>query len=57
MANRLRKRPEGSNRGEFGEDGQRGPMNLLTAERQFDAPKEVKTGAALMKVTFSFGYQ
>ena len=33
MTQRWKKRPEGSNWGEFGDDDQRGRMNLLTAER------------------------
>src|SRR5688572_9664244 len=44
MAKRWQKRPEGSNWGEFGEDDQRGRLNLLTAERRLRALKEVKTG-------------
>jgi kynurenine formamidase len=44
MAKRWKQRPEGSNWGEFGEDDQRGRMNLLTPERRLDALKEVKAG-------------
>ena len=45
MSRRWKNRPQGSNWGEFGEDDQRGRMNLLTAERRLAALKEVKTGA------------
>lgn len=44
MSKRWKNRPDGSNWGEFGEDDQRGRMNLLTAERRLAALKEVKTG-------------
>jgi len=44
MAKRWKHRPEGSNWGEFGEDDQRGRMNLLTPERRLAALAEVKTG-------------
>lgn len=44
MAKRWKERPEGSNWGEFGEDDQRGRMNLLTPERRLAALKEVKAG-------------
>jgi kynurenine formamidase len=44
MTKRWKRRPEGSNWGEFGEDDQRGRMNLLTPERRLAALKEVKTG-------------
>ena len=44
MSKRWRNRPEGSNWGEFGDDDQRGRMNLLTAERRLRALQEVKTG-------------
>lgn len=44
MSKRWQKRPEGSNWGDFGEDDQRGRMNLLTDERRLRALKEVKTG-------------
>ena len=44
MNKRWKNRPEGSNWGEFGEDDQRGRMNLITAERRLAALKEVKTG-------------
>jgi len=44
MTKRWKNRPEGSNWGEFGEDDQRGRMNLLTAERRLRALQEVKTG-------------
>jgi kynurenine formamidase len=44
MSKRWKKRPEGSNWGEFGEDDQCGRMNLLTAARRLAALKEVKTG-------------
>ena len=44
MSKRWKNRPDGSNWGEFGEDDQRGRMNLLTAERRLRALEEVKTG-------------
>ena len=44
MSRLWKNRPEGSNWGEFGDDDQRGRMNLLTAERRLRALKEVKTG-------------
>ncbi len=44
MSKRWKKRPEGSNWGEFGEDDQRGRLNLLTPERRLRALDEVKTG-------------
>lgn len=44
MSGRWKNRPEGSNWGEFGEDDQRGRMNLLTPERRLAALKEVRTG-------------
>jgi kynurenine formamidase len=46
MAKRWKKRPEGSNWGEFGDDDQLGRMNLISAERRLRALKEVKTGRA-----------
>jgi len=46
MAKRWKKRPDGSNWGEFGDDDQRGRMNLLTAERRLRAMQEVKAGRA-----------
>src|SRR4051812_27087730 len=45
MAKRWKNRPAGSNWGEYGEDDQRGRMNLLTPERRLRALQEVKTGA------------
>ena len=44
MTKRWKNRPDGSNWGEFGEDDQRGRLNLLTAERRLLALQEVKTG-------------
>jgi hypothetical protein len=44
MTKRWQYRPAGSNWGEFGEDDQRGRLNLLTAGRRLAALKEVKTG-------------
>ena len=44
MSKRWKKRPDGSNWGEFGDDDQHGRMNLVTAERRLNALKEVKTG-------------
>jgi len=46
MSKRWKRRPPGSNWGEFGEDDQRGRMNLLTSERRLRALKEVRTGRA-----------
>lgn len=44
MAKRWKHRPEGSNWGEFGEDDQRGRINLLTPERRLAAIQEIRTG-------------
>lgn len=44
MPKRWKKRPQGANWGDFGEEDQRGRMNLLTAERRLRALREVKTG-------------
>lgn len=44
MSKRWKRRPEGSSWGEFGEDDQRGRMNLLTDERRLQAIKEISTG-------------
>jgi kynurenine formamidase len=44
MSRRWKARPQGSNWGEFGEDDQRGRMNLLTAGRRLRAMQEAKTG-------------
>jgi kynurenine formamidase len=41
---RWRRRPEGSNWGDFGADDQLGRMNLLTPERRLAAIAEAKTG-------------
>jgi len=46
MPKRWKKRPPGSNWGEFGDDDPLGRMNLLTAERRLAALTEVKTGHA-----------
>jgi kynurenine formamidase len=46
MTKRWKKRPEASNWGEFGDDDQRGRMNLLTDARRLQALKEAKTGRA-----------
>ena len=44
MTRRWKKCPEGSNWGEFGDDDQRGRMNLLNAGHRLRALGEVKTG-------------
>jgi hypothetical protein len=44
MAKRWVRRPEGSTWGEFGEDDQRGRLNLLTEERVRAAATEAKAG-------------
>src|SRR5689334_16881940 len=44
MAKRWKKRPHGATWGEFGDDDQRGRMNLLTEARRLRALKEVRTG-------------
>jgi len=46
MAKRWTKRPDGSNWGDFGDDDQRGRLNLLNAERRLRAVQEVKAGRA-----------
>ena len=43
---RWKKRPDGSNWGEFGADDQVGRMNLLTCSHRIAAAREVKTGRA-----------
>jgi kynurenine formamidase len=43
---RWKRRPEGSNWGDFGEDDQIGRMNLLTPERRLSGVAEVKEGHA-----------
>ncbi len=44
MTKRWKHRPDGSNWGEFGDDDQRGRMNLITPEKRLAALQEVKTG-------------
>jgi hypothetical protein len=44
MAKRWTKRPEGSTWGDFGEDDQRGRLNLITQERVRAATAEAKAG-------------
>jgi hypothetical protein len=44
MARRWIHRPEGSNWGEFGEDDQRGRLNLITPEKVRQGVAEVRTG-------------
>jgi len=46
MGKRWKKRPEGSNWAEFGDDDQRGRMNLLTEACRLQALKEARTGRA-----------
>jgi kynurenine formamidase len=46
QTNRWRRRPEGSNWGDFGPDDQIGRMNLITKERRLAAVQEVKEGIA-----------
>src|SRR5450631_2777658 len=46
MTGRWTHRPEGSNWGEFGDDDQRGRLNLLTPERRLVAAAEVREGIA-----------
>ena len=46
MAKRWVKRPEGSTWGDFGEDDQRGRLNLITEERVRAAVAEAKAGKA-----------
>ncbi len=43
---RWRNRPQGSNWGDFGDDDQRGRMNLLTPARRLAAVREVREGVA-----------
>ena len=43
---RWKKRPEGSNWGDFGADDQRGKMNLLTPAMRLAAMREVQEGIA-----------
>ena len=44
MTKRWTNRPEGSTWGDWGEDDQRGRMNLVTPERRVQAAREVKDG-------------
>ena len=44
MSDRWKRRPEGSNWGEFGLDDQLGRLNLLTPEKVFQGTAEVKEG-------------
>ena len=44
MTKRWKRRPEGSNWGDFGENDQRGRLNLLTPEKVLQAVAEVKVG-------------
>lgn len=46
MTKHWKKRPEGSNWGDFGDDDQIGRMNLLTPERRLRGVREVKEGIA-----------
>lgn len=46
MTERWKRRPEGSNWGDFGDDDQRGRMNLLTETCRLQALKEARTGRA-----------
>ena len=46
MSKRWKRSPPGSNWGEFGDDDQRGRMNLLTDRLRLRALKEVKAGRA-----------
>ncbi len=48
MGKRWVRRPEGSTWGEFGEDDQRGRLNLLTEERVRTAVTEAKAGEKLL---------
>ncbi len=44
MSMRWKKRPEGSNWGDFGPDDQKGRLNLLTSQRVLAAATEVREG-------------
>ena len=44
MTKRWMNRPDGSTWGDWGEDDQRGRMNLVTPERRVQAAREVKDG-------------
>ena len=46
MAKRWKRRPEGSNWGDFGEDDQLGRLNLLTPEKRRQGAAEVREGHA-----------
>ncbi|MFW8566822.1 cyclase family protein [Orrella sp. 11846] len=46
MSPRWKKRPDGSNWGDFGADDQLGRLNLLTPDRVKQAAKEIKAGKA-----------
>lgn len=46
MSKRWKRRPEGSNWGDFGEDDQIGRLNLITPERRLAAMREVRDGVA-----------
>jgi hypothetical protein len=44
MPKRWRRRPEGSNWGDFGEDDQVGRLNLITPDRRLAAAREIQAG-------------
>ncbi|WP_026333159.1 cyclase family protein [Thioalkalivibrio sp. ALM2T] len=44
MSQRWRKRPEGSNWGDFGPDDQRGRLNLIDEKKVLQAADEIRTG-------------
>ncbi len=44
MSKRWKKRPEGSNWGDFGPDDQLGRINLITPERRLKAAQEIRSG-------------
>ena len=44
MARRWKRRPDGSNWGEFGDDGQLGRLNLVTREARLRAASEIREG-------------
>ena len=51
MEKRWTNRPEGSNWGDFGDNDQKGRLNLLTSERVVRATKEVQIGDRFLPIS------
>ena len=48
---RWKQRPEGSSWGDFGEDDQKGKINLVTPDIRLKAAAEIKTGTSFCRST------